>query len=466
MGASDRSISAPNAPVCRIWGDRWDSGLVKPKSPRPHPPSPPGPHPGPAPPPGPGPEPGDVITAHCDGSDTNQHWQANGSSLVWLGAAGGSAQCLAYSTTRAASYGHGQAIVVVPCEKNHPEQRWNSTVGADIVAGKAVDCIKYSGMCQCVAVDNGGSAELFHCPSKQTFGRTCWANHCETMGLQVQGSDPEGKKTTTCLTVVPPKSAGGERVSNDPEAPQTSVEVVTAADNVQLLLNGVAVGAQQVPDLGTASIRVGFIKGSNLTAECRNAANETVATHSLVAPGTPTALRLSVDAPSAAKGTGSALLLDGHDAALLRAELVDAGGNFVGSNLSINVSFAVTSGPGRVIASHNGDPSCHTPNLVAWHHTFYGLARGIVQVTHDASSPAAHRERLRQIDLEGGRRTTIVPPGDESSAVAAVASAITVTASGPGLAPASVSIPVSAEAAAHGVLADAARSLGTSQRWL
>ena len=72
MGASDRSISAPNAPVCRIWGDRWDSGLVKPKSPRPHPPSPPGPHPGPAPPPGPGPEPGDVITAHCDGSDTNQ----------------------------------------------------------------------------------------------------------------------------------------------------------------------------------------------------------------------------------------------------------------------------------------------------------------------------------------------------------------------------------------------------------
>lgn len=468
IDASDRSISTQTSPVCQIWGDRWDADLVKPKVP-PHPhPAPPSPGPGPPSPSRPGAEPGDVLTGHCDGSDVNQHWWVNGSTISWLG---GSNKCLAYSTKRAAVDGHGQAIVVASCDGS-AAQTWNFTVGADIRAPTPVPCIKYSGQCQCIAIDNGGAAELFHCAdsgqpgakSGQVFGRTCWAGQCHVEGIQVVDTDPEGKTTTICLSVVPPKrepevAAVVVPAGADPEAPQTAVEVVTAANNVELLVDGVAVSAQQVMELGTAGFKVGFVNGSNLTALCRNAANETVATHSLVAPGAPAALRLSIDAPSIAKGTGSALLLDGHDSALLRAELVDSRGNFVGANLSINVSFAVSTGPGRVLASHNGDPSCHTPNLAHWHHTFHGLVRGIVQVTHDASSPANHRHRLRQIDLEGGRRTTIVVPGEESE----VASEIVVTASSPGLRSASVSIPVSTDVAAHSVLASAAHSLESMQ---
>jgi hypothetical protein len=74
-------------------------------------------------------------------------------------------------------------------------------------------------------------------------------------------------------------------------------------------------------------------------------------------------LGLTIDAPSVATGTGSAVLLDGHDVALLRASVLDANGNVVhlGSN---NVSFRIVSGPGAIQGAGNGDPHCHEPNNV------------------------------------------------------------------------------------------------------
>ena len=122
-----------------------------------------------------------------------------------------------------------------------------------------------------------------------------------------------------------------------------------------------------------------------------------------------------------ARGRLLPLLLDGQDVALLRAEVVDAHGHLVtGANASaVNVTFAVDAGPARVVASHNGDPTCHDPNLSPSHTAFHGLVRGVVQVTHDAASPAHHRRRLTQIDLDGNRRTTIAAPGEQTQTLSA-----------------------------------------------
>ena len=126
---------------------------------------------------------------------------------------------------------------------------------------------------------------------------------------------------------------------------QASVTVVTAAATVDLLLDGTLVGTQSVMALENAGFsKVPFTNGSNLTAVCRDATQKVVGSHTLVGPGAPTALRLSLDAPSVTKGTGSALLLDGKDVALLKAEIVDAKGYFVGKNISLNVTFSVTAG--------------------------------------------------------------------------------------------------------------------------
>lgn len=246
------------------------------------------------------------------------------------------------------------------------------------------------------------------------------------------------------------KSSGKPENEANATAPETTipVSVVSAAASVELLLDGVTVGTHLYSVLDNAAFKVMFRNGSNLTAVCKDINNETVGSHSLVAPGQPAAIRLSLDAPSPAKGTGSALVLDGHDTAILRAELVDQDGNFVGKNVSVNITFAVISGPGRVVASHNGDASCHTPNLAPWHFSYFGLARGIVQVSQDSATPEQHRRRLRQIDVDGGRRTTIDLGGSPQPA------AIVVTASSPGLKPATIEIPVSTNVSQHSVRCD------------
>jgi hypothetical protein len=158
----------------------------------------------------------------------------------------------------------------------------------------------------------------------------------------------------------------------------------------------------------------------NLTAVGYTAAGAVAASHTVVTASAPTAVRLSVDVPSAATGTGDALVLDGQDTGLLRAEIVDAAGRLVPS-ATHNVTFEVVSGPGRIVAvvsrpfpswnrsmlteiclchacscpeilrtetggQGNGDPTNHEPNTVKWRSAFHGLVRGIVQVTVDATS--------------------------------------------------------------------------------
>jgi hypothetical protein len=167
-----------------------------------------------------------------------------------------------------------------------------------------------------------------------------------------------------------------------------------------------------------------------------------VASHTVLAPGLPAALVLVVDSPSPASGTGAALYLDGEDIALVRASVVDENGVLV-TYQPFNVTFSVLSGPGRLAGIGNGDPASHQAQRGTVAATFAGLARALVQVSVDCTSD--HRDLMAQVDVDGGKRTVIVPPGQPCP----TADPIVLLATAPGLVNATVSIRVSGSPGDH-----------------
>ena len=150
-------------------------------------------------------------------------------------------------------------------------------------------------------------------------------------------------------------------------------------------------------------------------------------------------------------------MLDGQDAGLVRATIVDAKDNLV-ADAQHNVSFSIVSGPGRIIGAHNGDPQCHEPNQVPWHSAYHGLVRATVITTEDKSSPPWHRERLREIDIESGVQTRITTQtGDD--VIDNVATPIVLQATAEGLPAVTITIPTSIDPA-DGVMEVAAASAG------
>ena len=234
-----------------------------------------------------------------------------------------------------------------------------------------------------------------------------------------------------------------------------SIEVFSDLPLVELLLNGKSLGTAPCAAFGFAVFSAVKYAPGNLTAVGRQTAGgASLAVHTQLTPGAAAAIVLSLDAPSIATGTGSALLLDGHDAGLVRASVVDAAGLTV--DASCVITFNVTAGPGRVVGVHNGDAASHEPQVASSRSAYHGLARAVVKVSADAASVAADALKMLagQVEIGCGDRcsTELWTRAD----VAAAPPSITVTASSPGLPTATVEIPVSMEAAAHSVLATAA----------
>lgn len=188
-----------------------------------------------------------------------------------------------------------------------------------------------------------------------------------------------------------------------------TINVYTNCPLVTLELNGMSLKsfAEDVPFFGMATFKNVPYKAGNLTALGWNA-NRTrlLASHSTYTPGAPASLMLSVDVPSIETGTGDTLVADGEDVAMLRATLLDANGRRVPSNGDHNVSFRIVSGDARVVATHNGNPANLSPNHAPWVPTYGGLARAIVRVTLDASSPFRHR--IAEIDRESRRNVRVL----------------------------------------------------------
>ena len=175
-----------------------------------------------------------------------------------------------------------------------------------------------------------------------------------------------------------------------------AIHAYTSAPTVELLVNGKSVGARSVRPMveGPGSYAewtaVPFAAGS-ITAVARDAKGAEVARHTVhTSRGAAVGLTLTIDAPHATTGTGAALLLDGQDAALLRATLVDAAGRRA-PLATHNVSFRIVSGPGRVQGAHNGDPRNHEPNDAPWHAAYHGLVRAVVRVTSTAGRDPRER---------------------------------------------------------------------------
>ena len=209
----------------------------------------------------------------------------------------------------------------------------------------------------------------------------------------------------------------------------TQFHVYSSAPSVEFFQNGVSMGEKNNSEwMGWLqwSVNNEHKYASNLTAVAKNGGGKVVATHTRIKSAGPAAIKLSLDAPSPSTATGNKVLLDGHDVALVRAALVDSRGYPVLNNNSINITFEVIAGPGRVLGVGNGDPFCHQPHQVSWRTTYNGLVRAIIKVTVDAASPAATRLAMREIDVDSGRSTVHV---DDPQAPPRTLAAISVRAS-------------------------------------
>jgi hypothetical protein len=223
-----------------------------------------------------------------------------------------------------------------------------------------------------------------------------------------------------------------------------SIHVYSNAPSVRLEVNGKAVagGAIVIPFFGMATFDSVTYAAGNLTAVALDSTGTAVASHTLVTAGAVAGVVLSIDVPSKATGTGSAVVLDGEDVAMLRATLVDAHGVVVPFS-SNNVTFSVVSGPGRVWATHNGDPANISPSLGAWTPAYHGFARAVIRTTIDAATAPAHRRRMTQIDQDrSDERNVFVVDPDAASPSTPYAVPIVVEAVVDGLAASRVSIPV------------------------
>lgn len=218
---------------------------------------------------------------------------------------------------------------------------------------------------------------------------------------------------------------------------------------VELFLNGRSLGRKRMAWAAWVQWEPEFVPG-NLTAVAYDEEGLAKAVHSSITPGPAAALSLSIDAPSAATGTGEALLLDGQDAGMLRASVLDANGNLCSGLESYNITFRVLAGPGRVVGVGNGSPTSHERNRASWRTTYHGLARAIIQITLNAAT--ADRARLLEIDADPQRTTAVLLDGTKAP------SEIIVEATTAGLPPVRVSIPVSTDVQRHSVNAAAARN--------
>ncbi len=224
----------------------------------------------------------------------------------------------------------------------------------------------------------------------------------------------------------------------EPADGQTSrtIQAYTNAEMAELWLNGKSLGKVSVNWQGWAEWSGITFSAGNITANALDSQNQVKAGHTVLTAGAAVKIVAMIDVPSTKTGTGSMLMMDGQDAGMVSAAIVDANGKVVPSS-SANVTFRVLSGPGRIIGVGNGDPSCHEPNQVPWRSAYHGLVRAIVQVTENHPTSELLLKRLMEVDRDGGKRTLVAP---EDSAAP---SSIVVEASSEGLGSSTVEISVS-----------------------
>ncbi|KAB7767218.1 beta-galactosidase GalA [Xanthomonas maliensis] len=143
-------------------------------------------------------------------------------------------------------------------------------------------------------------------------------------------------------------------------------------DAVELLVNGISHGLQQVPAHGHVEWRVAYAPG---TIEARGyRGGKLVLSERRQTTGTAAAVRLSCDR--------NTLHADAEDVAVVKVEIVDTHGHVV-PNADNQVQF-VLRGPARLIGLGNGDPASHENDKGDSRRAFNGLCMALLQTTRSA----------------------------------------------------------------------------------
>ena len=241
------------------------------------------------------------------------------------------------------------------------------------------------------------------------------------------------------------------------------VEAITSAPFAELFLDGKSQGVLATPvnDLGEVSATnwsspelIEYTKNATVVALSAASGGTILGHHTLLVAGPNAAayeIKLSLDVPSVATGTGNALVLDGRDTAMVRAAIVDSHAEgAVVSSATNRITWRVVSGPGRTAGISNGDPASHEWLKSSSIDAFGGLARGMFRVSLDCTSE--RRDLAVAIDVDSSF-TRVVPKGKVCDNTP-----IVIEASSPGLPPVHLSIPVSLNTAEDGVFSVAAES--------
>jgi len=165
--------------------------------------------------------------------------------------------------------------------------------------------------------------------------------------------------------ILPHWSFGKER-----EGQVTPVHVYTSGDEAELFVNGVSAGRKKKDEF-EYRLRwddVVYQPGSVRVVSYKDGKEWATASH--VTVGGATSLNMTADRTSI---TG-----DGYDLSFISVAVVDADGNTV-PMASDAITFEVTSGPGEIVSTDNGDPTDMVPFPSKTRKAFSGLALAIVR---------------------------------------------------------------------------------------
>ena len=294
---------------------------------------------------------------------------------------------------------------------------------------------------------NFGQFDIAGFPKPHAF----WyiANWLQLFPTSDSGRPPLPSQTVVhVLSLPPPGGVVGSK---------STIEAITTAPFAELFLDGESQGVLATPfnalgeymGMNWSSSSNGYKKNITVVGWDASSGGNMLAHHTLLVAGSNNAtykIKLTLDVPSISTGTGSCLLLDGRDTAMVRASIVDGSTGALVSSARNRITFRVVSGPGSGAGISNGDPASHEWMKSDSVNAFGGLARGLFHVSIDCTSEM--RELAASIDMDSHWPTS--SECEETNFV--------VEASSPGFMPTRISIPVSTNVVEDNVFSIAAKS--------
>ncbi len=152
------------------------------------------------------------------------------------------------------------------------------------------------------------------------------------------------------------------------------VWVHSNADRVELFLNGKSLGAKDMPRLGHLQWSVPYTPGKLEAKGYRD--GKVIVTDVVETTGKATQIRLKPDRKT--------LTANGEEVIMVEVELLDEKGRVV-PDADNEVTFEVT-GAAHIGGVGNGDPSSHEPDKANKRHAFHGLCMVVVQASEQPGS--------------------------------------------------------------------------------